>query len=334
MYEDYVRRCQNGEVQLGRPYLYRQLWGPSILNFPTKDHWRSLSKLSDIVNGLEYLTTHYREWGIMSIAVPPLGCGEGQLEWRVVGPTLYRHLTALEIPVELYAPHGTPDEQLTDTFLGRGIEAVAASAHDLPVVRIKPSAVALVEIVARLNRARFRSTIGRTIVQKIAFIASLAGIPTGLAFERGSYGPFSADVKPLLGRLENNGLLVEERRGQMLAVKAGPTYQDAVEAYRDQLANWEPIIERVVDLFLRVDTRAAEIAATVLFAAQQLEKERGERPTEMDVFRAVKDWKQRRRPPLEDHEVAEAIRHLNMLRWLRAGFSHDLPIDDDELAAV
>src|SRR5216684_726913 len=62
MYKDYVARCERGEVRLGEPYLYKQLFGPWILNFPTKDHWRAVSRLSDIVAGLDYLTSHYKEW--------------------------------------------------------------------------------------------------------------------------------------------------------------------------------------------------------------------------------------------------------------------------------
>src|SRR3990170_5247050 len=117
MFEDYARRCKEGRVKLGEPFLYRRLTTPWILNFPTKDHWRSVSRLEDIIAGLRHLQTHYREWGITSLAVPPLGCGHGQLEWRVVGPTLYRHLKQLALPVELYAPYGTPDEQLQPAFL-------------------------------------------------------------------------------------------------------------------------------------------------------------------------------------------------------------------------
>jgi O-acetyl-ADP-ribose deacetylase (regulator of RNase III)/uncharacterized protein YwgA len=334
MFEDYVRRCKRGEVRLGRPYLYRPMWGPWVLNFPTKDSWRSVSRLSDIVSGLIYLEKHVEEWGITSIAVPPLGCGNGQLEWRVVGPTLYRHLSTLNIPVELYAPLETPATELTNAFLGRGIEAITDNEKDLPAAKIGPGAVALVEIVARLNRARFGNTVGRTIAQKVAYFASVAGIPTGLAFERGSYGPFSPGVKPLLARLGNNGLLREERRGRMLAVRPGPTYHDGVKAYQHHLDEWEPIVEQVVDLFLRVDTNGAEVAATVLFAAKELEERNGDRPTEMEIFNAIKDWKQRRRPPLDDHDVAEAIRHLNMLRWISARVSSDLPLPRNELAAV
>jgi len=103
MHEDYVARCNAGQVRLGRPYLYRSLVPPWVLNFPTKNHWRSVSRLQDIEEGLAYLLSHYQEWDITSLAVPPLGCGHGQLEWRVVGPTLYRYLKRMDIPVELYA---------------------------------------------------------------------------------------------------------------------------------------------------------------------------------------------------------------------------------------
>jgi len=102
MYEDYVRRCAGHTVRLGEPYLYRRITPPNIINFPTKDHWRSVSRLTDIVKGLQYLKGHIQEWGVTSLAVPPLGCGEGRLEWRVVGPTLYRHLASLEIPIQLF----------------------------------------------------------------------------------------------------------------------------------------------------------------------------------------------------------------------------------------
>ena len=118
MYVDYVQRCQANQVRAGEPYLYRRLTPPWIINFPTKEHWRSVARLSDIVLGLEYLEAHCNEWEVTSLAVPALGCGLGQLEWRVVGPTLYRHLSTLEIPVELFAPSDETDEEVTAGVLG------------------------------------------------------------------------------------------------------------------------------------------------------------------------------------------------------------------------
>jgi O-acetyl-ADP-ribose deacetylase (regulator of RNase III) len=117
MYKDYVKRCAAGQVRLGEPYLFRQMFAPWIVNFPTKGHWRSPSKLPDIVAGLDYFESHWREWGIESLAIPALGCNNGRLEWRVVGPILFRYLNRMDIPVDLYAPWGTAPEQLDEAFL-------------------------------------------------------------------------------------------------------------------------------------------------------------------------------------------------------------------------
>lgn len=331
MFKDYVARCKAGKVRLGEPYLYAQLVGPWILNFPTKDHWRSVSKLSDIVAGLRYLEEHYREWGIASMAVPPLGCGHGQLEWRVVGPTLYRHLSRLEIPVELYAPHGTPAEQMDEAFLAGADEKPLAFGQSLNGSRVSPAAVALVAILSRINRETYHWPIGRTTFQKIAYFATERGIPTGLHYRRGSYGPFAANLKELVSRLVNHQLVAETKRGQMFEIKPGPTYRDAREVCKPQLREWAPVIERVADLFLRLPRNMdAEIAATVHFAAKELAGERGERPSEIEVFNAVKEWKERRRPPLNDREVATAIRNLNLIGWVDLAASRELAVGEDE----
>lgn len=111
MYRDYVNRCARKEVQLGHPYVYRPVedlfakapnqW---VLLFPTKDHWRSKSKVSDIKAGLDYLSAHYAEWGITELAIPPLGCGLGGLDWSEVKPILVESLEKLDIPVTIYVP--------------------------------------------------------------------------------------------------------------------------------------------------------------------------------------------------------------------------------------
>ena len=108
MFDDYVQRCERGEVKPGVPYLYKTLLLPQIINFPTKDHWKSVSRITDIEHGMQLLLSQYKEWGITSLAIPPLGCGNGQLEWKAVGPLIYRYASQMNIPVELYEPYGTP----------------------------------------------------------------------------------------------------------------------------------------------------------------------------------------------------------------------------------
>lgn len=327
MFKDYVARCKRGEVRLGEPYLYRRLIGPWVLNFPTKNHWREVSKLWAIAEGLEYLAAHCREWGIKSLAVPPLGCGNGQLDWSVVGPTLYRGLSALDIPVELYAPHGAPSAQLTSEFLaktrGRAVVGKDAAATAL----LGAPAVALVGILSRIAKEPFHWPVGRVTFQKIAYFATQAGIPTGLSFERGSFGPFSPQVKPLVSKLVNHGLVVEESRGRMFVVRPGPTYQDARALHKDSLRAWAPVIEHVADLFLRFPKTAdAETAATVHFVAKELEAKDGVPPSESAVLGEVRAWKRDRLPEIE---VARAIRSLNLLGWVKLRFSPELLPEDD-----
>src|SRR5438270_7627373 len=99
MFEDYKRRVDAKSVQLGKPYCYRDSTNQQIINFPTKDHWRSPSRLRDIESGLDYLALHAQEWGVKSLALPPLGCGNGGLEWPEVGPLIYSKLHRLPIDI-------------------------------------------------------------------------------------------------------------------------------------------------------------------------------------------------------------------------------------------
>ena len=155
-----------------------------------------MARLDSIVEGLDFLLAHYKEWGITSIAIPPLGCGEGQLEWRIVGPTLYRYFSKMDIPVELYA-HTTPlTEELQPQFLS-GHEVYK---NTIPDPKWIPAGwVILVEIIKRLEDEPYKqhSSIGKTIFQKIAYVASKAGVDTKLDFQQASYGPYSADSKKM-----------------------------------------------------------------------------------------------------------------------------------------
>src|SRR3989304_3824922 len=117
MFDDYAERCERKERQVGIPYLYKTLFPPQVINFPTKDHWKSVSRIKDIERGLEHLLLHYKEWGVSSLAIPPLGCGSGYLDWKDVGPMIYKYVRKMGIPVEMYAPYGVPAKELTVEFL-------------------------------------------------------------------------------------------------------------------------------------------------------------------------------------------------------------------------
>lgn len=327
MYQDYVARCAEGGVRLGRPYLFTPLIGPWVLNFPTKDHWRSLARLDAIVEGLDHVARNCGRWGIESLAVPPLGCGEGGLEWRVVGPTLFRGLTRLGIPVELYAPFDTPLEELSPEFLEGGSAAAAASSE----LRVQAASVALAAILARVAAYGHSYPIGRISVQKIAYFATRAGIPTGLEFERRPFGPFAPGLRRLLSSLINNGIVQERQRGRMWEARPGPTFPDAARLFAADLDGWAPQIDRVADLFLRLSsTRRAEISATVDYVAVSLAARNRSRDlgavSERELVDAVASWKRGRVPPVTREEIVGATRTLGFLGWI----DFDVPSEEVE----
>ena len=334
MFDDYVRKCEHKEVKPGVPYPYRTLLPPQIINFPTKDHWKSVSRIEDIERGLQYLLGHYKEWGITSLAIPPLGCGNGQLEWRVVGPLIYKYAKQMDIPVELYAPYGTPPRELTLEFLSSTAPAVSHQNGKAVQSAINPAWVALVEILHRIEKQPYHWPVGRTIFQKIAYVATRQGLPTGFVYQKGSFGPFSRELKNAETKLVNNNLLQEERLGKMFMVKVGPNFERIKKNYEPLLAQWGDVIEKTTDLFMRMNTEQAEIIATVMYTADVMKKSATKVLKETEVLENVLQWKQKRRPPLSESSVASTIRNLAMLRWLQLEPAMDFPVPEEEGALV
>lgn len=100
MFDAYQHACESGDLRIGTLMLHRHI-RKSVLNFPTKRHWRSPSRVEDIEAGLKKFTASYEEYGISSIAFPQLGCGNGELDWESqVRPLMERHLGNL--PIRIY----------------------------------------------------------------------------------------------------------------------------------------------------------------------------------------------------------------------------------------
>src|SRR5438093_10103836 len=84
----YERACRANQIRPGRMFVVpTDMLAPKyIINFPTKRHWKGKARLADIESGLKALIAEVKRLKIRSIAVPPLGCGNGGLEWTTVKP--------------------------------------------------------------------------------------------------------------------------------------------------------------------------------------------------------------------------------------------------------
>jgi len=111
----YRSKCLNKELTIGNSFIYRipnSEHTKFIINFPTKKHWRNPSKIEYIEAGLDDLINLIEEYDIKSIAMPALGCGNGNLDWNIVKPLIEKKLKPLEhINIFIFEPSNSTEKK-------------------------------------------------------------------------------------------------------------------------------------------------------------------------------------------------------------------------------
>ena len=181
-------------------------------------------------------------------------------------------------------------------------------------------------VVQKLNHDKYSLNVGRTIFQKVCYVLTRVGLPTGFNFVEGSYGPYAKEVKEAIKVLSNANYMTESRLGKMVVTTVSPTFslpQDMFSSKEIELADY------AFDLLSRIkSTDQAEMIATVLFSYDQIEK-KGQ-PTEQQVFDHVMGWKPRWKES-KNQEVVVTICDLSSLGWMNP--RHDVGVlsADDNL---
>lgn len=194
MFEAYARAAKSGELALGRVHVWStgSLDGPRfVLNFPTKGHWRSRSRLTDVDTGLADLVRLVRELGIRSVAVPPLGCGNGGLAWADVEPRIRAAFADVpDVEVLLFAPGDVP-------LAGEMHTATATPPMTL-------GRAALVHLLQQYQRHALEASLIE--VQKLMYFLQVSGEPLRLNFAKGAYGPYADNLRHVLSIVEGHYL--------------------------------------------------------------------------------------------------------------------------------
>lgn len=327
MFEDYVDRCNSGEVEEGVPYVYTDLFGNKIVNFPTKNHWKGLSNIESIRKGLDIIIDKYREWGIESIAFPPLGCGNGGLLWQVVGPIMYQRLTVLDIPIEIYAPLGTDRKYLKAEFLG-GVNGIDIKAR-ITDKEIPGTWIAILEVIHRLEKMSFTVPVGKIVFQKICYMATLLNMDLDIQFKKGTYGPYSPGIERMYNVFGRENLIKETKLNNHTKIESGVEYIRLRTRQKEVIEQHETKISRLVDLFCRVKSAAhAEEIGTIMFALSELtDNGRKEFVTEMDFYDYVLNWKKEWDTQQKKESLASTIRYLASTEWVNLNYSDELVND-------
>jgi O-acetyl-ADP-ribose deacetylase (regulator of RNase III) len=193
-FKAYEAACRREEVQPGRMFVFPtgQLTNPRfIINFPTKRHWKGKSRLADIDAGLKALVEEVQRLGIRSIAVPPLGCGLGGLEWSEVRPQIERALSGLEdVRTVVYEPAGAP----IPTEMARSKEAPPMT----------PGRAVLVELMQRYLSGLMDPFVSLLEVHKLMYFTQEAGEPLRLRYVKAPYGPYAKNLRHVLAAIEGH----------------------------------------------------------------------------------------------------------------------------------
>lgn len=103
-FQAYQIACRHGALRIGKIFTYQLPSGKYIANFPTKDSWKNPSRIEYIESGLVDLVRFTRSNEVNSIALPPLGCGLGGLNWERVKDLIIRAFECESIETFVYEP--------------------------------------------------------------------------------------------------------------------------------------------------------------------------------------------------------------------------------------
>lgn len=193
----YKSLCDARGLQPGQMFVFdtKELFtseGPRyLINFPTKSHWRSKSKIAYLEDGLDALIETIREHDITSIAIPPLGCGNGGLNWADVQPLIEAKLSALDdVDIVLFAPKHVAD----------------APEHVHSSLPMTFQRAILLRALNDLERY-FNGSFDRISLQKITYFLQALGVDFKLKFVRNLHGPYSETLKLAYIAMERHGMI-------------------------------------------------------------------------------------------------------------------------------
>lgn len=251
-FKAYKAACDWGELEPGRPFVFQtgELMPRYVINVPTKRHWRGRSRLEDIEIGLSGLVTEIERRGIRSIALPPLGCGLGGLDWKDVKPLIHRKLDGMSnLDTVVFEP--------------------SSLKVDLPKIERPPMTAgraALLGLMRRYLIGLAAPFVTLLEVHKLLYFMQRAGEPLRLHYVKAPYGPYAENLRHVLQALEGHYLTgggpKGDRTDQPLQLVPGAIRE--AEAFLDRHPATRARFDRVVELVAGFESPSGlELLATV-----------------------------------------------------------------------
>jgi O-acetyl-ADP-ribose deacetylase (regulator of RNase III) len=299
----YEAACKAKEIRPGRMFVFDSggLVKPNyIINFPTKDHWRGKSRIEYIREGLKDLVARIKHLSIRSIAVPPLSCGSGGLEWSKVRPLIEEAFASLpKVEVRLFEPAGAPDPKSMEVRTTRP--------------RMTAGRAAILKVLDTYRALEYG--LSRIEVQKLAYFLQEAGEDLKLSFVKHQYGPYSDQLRHALNRME--GHFIRGLGDGVVEAEIEPVEDALAEADRFVAASGHAAMAQHVERVARLidgfqSPYGMELLATVHWVATR----EPDVHTLEQAIHAVHAWNERKANLMPAPHVRAAWDRLASQHWL------------------
>ncbi len=301
-FKAYERACKNGEVRVGEMFTVTldSLSNPHyIINFSTKKHWKGSSRIEYIRDGLEDLIHEIERLGIRSVAAPPLGCGNGGLDWESgVRPLIEAAFDRLpEVQVYVYEPSTAKEPYPLDSGGARP--------------SLTPARAAMVYMIGAYKASHYVA--GRIVAWKLAYFAQVAGVTSlDLKFQEGQYGPYANDLKFLLQNIEGHYISGLGDFSGKSDIELLPGAEEEARSYLRNHPETEQSLQSAARLMEGFETPyGVELLATVHWAAQN----KGVTSLE-EAVKVIQDWTPRKGDLFDEEHIKVAWEHLENEGWL------------------
>jgi len=302
----YERACRAGEVETGRMHIVQRLTPPRLLiNFPTKQHWRLPSKLEYVRDGLQDLVEQVRRLEVRSIAIPPLGCGNGGLDWADVRPLIVAAFEALpDVRVLLFEPSegATKPEDVIDR-------------RKTPAMT--PGRAAILALMRRYVATEYEYRLSLIEVQKLAYFLQVAGEDLRLQYKAHFYGPYADELRKALRNMEGHYTrgVGDGKNSPETPLELLPGAVDAAHEFLQTRPDTLARLERVTRLIEGFETPfGMELLSTVHWVMTQDAKA----DDVDDVIARVHGWSERKRSQMKEGHVRAAWTRLREQEWVPA----------------
>jgi uncharacterized protein YwgA len=267
-----------------------------IINFPTKTEWYQKSKYEYIESGLQALAAEFKKGEIKSIAIPPLGCGNGGLQWNRVRALIEKHLTAFpDIEITIYEPNEAVKEILKKQEVKKEVKLTPARAMLL---------------YAMFYYETLDETSSLFVANKLAWFLQRMGENLRLKFEASYYGPYSVQVGHVLHALNGKYLKGLEQMNAKAFEPIELNYNafNEVKQYIEKELKPEQQV-RLNDLLKLIDGFQSALALEILATVDYVKKEKATN-NEDEIIKSVLDWSPRKRNIFPERYIRIAINHL------------------------